>query len=51
MLFKRKSALAAAAVVAAVTGLAGNAAAQSGEPIKIGFSMAMTGPTSAGRRR
>jgi branched-chain amino acid transport system substrate-binding protein len=43
MVLKLKTALAAAAVVAAVTGLAGNAAAQSGEPIKIGFSMAMTG--------
>ncbi len=39
MLMKLKTALA----VAAVAGLAGNAAAQSGEPIKIGFSMAMTG--------
>jgi branched-chain amino acid transport system substrate-binding protein len=43
MLMKLKTALAAAAVVTAVTGLAGNAAAQSGEPIKIGFSMAQTG--------
>jgi branched-chain amino acid transport system substrate-binding protein len=43
MLMKLKTALAAAAVVAAVTGLAGGAAAQSGEPIKIGFSIAMTG--------
>ena len=43
MLFKLKAALTAAAVVAAVAGLAGNAAAQSGEPIKIGFSIAMTG--------
>jgi branched-chain amino acid transport system substrate-binding protein len=47
MLFKLKSALGAAAVMAAVTGLAGNAAAQSGEPIKIGFSMAMTGGLAA----
>jgi branched-chain amino acid transport system substrate-binding protein len=39
MLMKLKTALA----VAAVAGLASNAAAQSGEPIKIGFSMAMTG--------
>jgi branched-chain amino acid transport system substrate-binding protein len=31
----------------AATGLAGNAAAQSGEPIKIGFSMAMTGGLAA----
>jgi branched-chain amino acid transport system substrate-binding protein len=43
MLLKLKTALAAAAVVTAAAGLAGNAAAQSGEPIKIGFSMAMTG--------
>jgi branched-chain amino acid transport system substrate-binding protein len=47
MLLKLKTALAAAAVAAAVTGLAGNAAAQQGEskgePIKIGFSIAMTG--------
>jgi branched-chain amino acid transport system substrate-binding protein len=44
MLLKLKTALAAAAVTAAaVTGFAGNAAAQSGEPIKIGFSIAMTG--------
>ncbi len=43
MLMKLQAALAAAAVVAAVTGLAGNAAAQSGEPVKIGFSMAQTG--------
>lgn len=47
MLLKLKSVLAAAAVVAAVTGPAGNAAAQSGEPIKIGFSMAMTGGLAA----
>jgi branched-chain amino acid transport system substrate-binding protein len=47
MLFKLKSVLAAAAVVAAVAGLTGNAAAQSGEPIKIGFSMAMTGGLAA----
>src|SRR5262245_60808581 len=43
MLFKLKAALTAAAVAAVLTGAAGNAAAQSGEPIKIGFSMAMTG--------
>jgi branched-chain amino acid transport system substrate-binding protein len=43
MLLKLKTALAAAAVVTALAGPAGNAAAQSGEPIKIGFSMAMTG--------
>jgi branched-chain amino acid transport system substrate-binding protein len=43
MLLKLKTALAAAAVVAAAAALAGTAAAQSGEPIKIGFSMAMTG--------
>jgi branched-chain amino acid transport system substrate-binding protein len=42
MLMKLKAAIAAAGVVAAAA-LAGNAAAQSGEPIKIGFSMAMTG--------
>jgi branched-chain amino acid transport system substrate-binding protein len=47
MLFKLKSVLAAAVVVVAATGLAGNAAAQSGEPIKIGFSMAMTGGLAA----
>jgi branched-chain amino acid transport system substrate-binding protein len=41
MLLKRKAALALAAAVLA--GLAGDAAAQSGEPIKIGFSIAMTG--------
>jgi branched-chain amino acid transport system substrate-binding protein len=39
----RKTALAATAVVAAVTGIAGTAAAQSGPPIKIGFSIAETG--------
>jgi branched-chain amino acid transport system substrate-binding protein len=38
-----KIALAATAVVAAVTGVAGTAAAQSGQPIKIGFSIAQTG--------
>src|SRR5262247_668634 len=47
MLFKLKSALAAAAVVAASLGLAGGAAAQSGTPIKIGFGMAMTGGLAA----
>jgi branched-chain amino acid transport system substrate-binding protein len=45
--FKLKSALAATAVVTALAGLAGGAAAQSGEPIKIGFSMAMTGGLAA----
>jgi branched-chain amino acid transport system substrate-binding protein len=43
MLFKLKAALTAAAVTAALTGVAGSAAAQSGEPIKIGYSIAMTG--------
>ena len=43
MLLKLKTALAVAAVMTAAAGLAGNAAAQSGEPIKIGYSMAMTG--------
>ncbi len=44
MLSELKPALAVIAVVtAAVAGLAGSAAAQSGAPIKIGFSMAMTG--------
>ena len=38
-----KIALAATAVAAAVTGVAGTAAAQSGQPIKIGFSIAETG--------
>src|ERR1700726_1725818 len=47
MPFKLKSALAATAVVTALAGLAGGAAAQSGEPIKIGFSMAMTGGLAA----
>jgi branched-chain amino acid transport system substrate-binding protein len=47
MLFKLKSALAAAAVVTALAGLASSAAAQSGTPIKIGFSMAMTGGLAA----
>jgi branched-chain amino acid transport system substrate-binding protein len=42
-----RSALAAIAVVTAVAGLAGGAAAQSGTPIKIGFSMAMTGGLAA----
>jgi branched-chain amino acid transport system substrate-binding protein len=44
MRFKLNSALGAAAVVAALTG---GAAAQSGTPIKIGFSMAMTGGLAA----
>jgi branched-chain amino acid transport system substrate-binding protein len=43
-MLKMTTALAAAAVTAAVAGLAGPAAAQSDGPIKIGFSMAMTGP-------
>jgi branched-chain amino acid transport system substrate-binding protein len=43
MLFKLKAALTAAAVAAAMMSVAGDAAAQSGTPIKIGFSMAMTG--------
>jgi len=47
MRFTLTSALAAAAVVTALAGLAGGAAAQSGEPIKIGFSMAMTGGLAA----
>ena len=47
MLFKLRSGLAATAVVTALAGVAGNAAAQSGEPIKIGFSMAMTGGLAA----
>jgi len=47
MLLKLKTVFAVAAVATAVTGLAGNAAAQSGEPIKIGFSMAMTGGLAA----
>jgi branched-chain amino acid transport system substrate-binding protein len=47
MLSKLKSALAVAVVVAALAGLASGAAAQSGEPIKIGFSMAMTGGLAA----
>jgi branched-chain amino acid transport system substrate-binding protein len=47
MLSKLKSALAAAAVVTAFAGLADGAAAQSGTPIKIGFSMAMTGGLAA----
>ena len=47
MLSKLKSALAATAVATALAGLAGGAAAQSGEPIKIGFSMAMTGGLAA----
>jgi branched-chain amino acid transport system substrate-binding protein len=47
MLSKLKSALAATAVATALTGLASGVAAQSGEPIKIGFSMAMTGGLAA----
>src|SRR5260370_21765607 len=44
---KLKSALAAIAVVTTLAGLATAAAAQSGAPIKIGFSMAMTGGLAA----
>ncbi len=47
MLLKLKSALAATAVVAALAAHTGGAAAQSGGPIKIGFSMAMTGGLAA----
>ncbi len=47
MPFKLKSALAATAVATALAGLDSGAAAQSGEPIKIGFSMAMTGGLAA----
>ena len=47
MLSKLKSALAAIASVTALAGLATGAAAQSGAPIKIGFSMAMTGGLAA----
>jgi branched-chain amino acid transport system substrate-binding protein len=47
MPFKLKSTLAATAVATALAGLASGAAAQSGEPIKIGFSMAMTGGLAA----
>jgi len=47
MPFKLNSALAAMVVATALTGLADGAAAQSGEPIKIGFSMAMTGGLAA----
>jgi len=47
MLSKLKSALAALAAVAALAGLVSGAAAQSGAPIKIGFSMAMTGGLAA----
>src|SRR5882672_3176202 len=47
MFFKLKSGLAATAVVAALAAQTGGAAAQSGEPIKIGFSMAMTGGLAA----
>ena len=41
------SAVSAIAVAAVVAGAANSAAAQSGEPIKIGFSMAMTGGLAA----
>src|SRR5215831_328027 len=48
MRFRLNSALAAAAVAAAMAAaLTGGAAAQSGEPIKIGSSMAMTGGLAA----
>jgi len=47
MFFRHKFALAAATVVTVLAGGAGGAAAQSGEPIKIGFSMAMTGGLAA----
>jgi len=47
MLSTLKSVVAAAAVAAALGALAGGAAAQSGQPIKIGFSMAMTGGLAA----
>jgi branched-chain amino acid transport system substrate-binding protein len=47
MLSKLKSALAAVAALAALASLAGGATAQSGAPIKIGFSMAMTGGLAA----
>jgi branched-chain amino acid transport system substrate-binding protein len=47
MISRLGSALAAAVAVVAMTALAGGAAAQSGEPIKIGFSMAMTGGLAA----
>src|SRR5260370_15036453 len=48
MRFRLNSALAAAAVAAVMaTALTGGAAAQSGAPIKIGFSMAMTGGLAA----
>ena len=49
MRFRLNSALAAAAVAAAVAALTNGAAAQSGTPIKIGFSMAMTGGLAANR--
>src|ERR1700691_4849923 len=47
MLSTLKSAVAAAVVAVALGPLAGGAAAQSGQPIKIGFSMAMTGGLAA----
>ena len=47
MFFRHKFALAAATAVTVLAGVAGGAAAQSGEPIKIGFSMAMTGGLAA----
>jgi len=47
MPFKLTSALAATTVVAALAGFTGGAAAQSGEPIKIGFGMALTGSLAA----
>src|SRR5437016_4517099 len=47
MRLKLKTAIAATAALAALAALAGGAAAQSGQPIKIGFSMAMTGGLAA----
>ncbi len=47
MLSTLKSVVAAATVTVALGALAGGAAAQSGQPIKIGFSMAMTGGLAA----
>ena len=47
MLSTLKSVVAAATVTVVLGALAGGAAAQSGQPIKIGFSMAMTGGLAA----
>src|ERR1700726_90384 len=47
MPFKLKSALAATAVATALAGLASGAGAETAGPIKIGFSMAMTGGLAA----